>query len=77
MVTLYTYDSPTVLQDREITCKMLKSSTANAAVRFGTGYFNPTKEYLDIILKESKASYTLLVSCIPECRPLKSAYTCK
>ena len=60
-----------------MTCKMLKSATANAAVRFGTGYFNPTNEYLDIILKESRASYTLLVSYIPEGRSLKSSLVCR
>ena len=49
------------LQDREMTCNFLKSAVPIGAVRFGTGYFNPTKEYLDIILNGSKASYDVLV----------------
>ena len=50
------------LKDREVTCKMLKSAAPSSVVRFGTGYFNPTKEYLDIILNGSKASFDVLVS---------------
>ena len=45
-----------------MTCKILKSTAPTSAVCFGTGYFNPTKEYLDIILNGSKASYDVLVS---------------
>ena len=45
-----------------MTCKILKSAAPTSAVCFGTGYFNPTKEYLDIILNGSKASYDVLVS---------------
>ena len=44
-----------------MTCKMLKSAAPSSVVRFGTGYFNPTKEYLDIILNGSKASFDVLV----------------
>ena len=44
-----------------MTCKILTSAAPTAALRFGTGYFNPTNEYLDIILNGSKASYDVLV----------------
>lgn len=43
-------------QDREVTTKLLKSGSKNSMFKFGTGYFNPTADYLDVILNQSNGA---------------------
>jgi hypothetical protein len=49
-----------VHQDCEVTTKLLEAGQKGSTFKFGTGYFNPTAEYLDVILNRSAASYDLL-----------------
>eukprot|EP00095_Tigriopus_kingsejongensis_P005869 maker-scaffold38_size502422-snap-gene-2.20 protein:Tk05869 transcript:maker-scaffold38_size502422-snap-gene-2.20-mRNA-1 annotation:"GI22216" len=49
-------------QDQKVTSKLLESGVAGSSFKFGTGYFNPTPEYLDTILHQSQAEYKILMA---------------
>lgn len=49
-------------QDSEMTTKLMKSTPSGSSIRFGTGYFNLTQEYLHVIMHQSKANYELLMA---------------
>ena len=49
-------------QDRQMTRTLLESGVEKSGLKFGTGYFNPTEEYLHSILHKSKSNIDLLMA---------------
>lgn len=49
-------------QDQRLTSKLLETGSKDSSFKFGTGYFNPTPEYLQTILEKSFAKYDILMA---------------
>lgn len=48
--------------DNQLTKRFLRSGESGSQFKFGTGYFNPTQDYLDIVLNQSRANYDFLMA---------------
>ena len=49
-----------IKHDSDLTEKFLQSGAEDAKFKFATGYFNLTKEYKNVMLNSSQASYDVL-----------------
>ncbi|XP_015912988.2 CDP-diacylglycerol--glycerol-3-phosphate 3-phosphatidyltransferase, mitochondrial isoform X2 [Parasteatoda tepidariorum] len=51
-----------IRQDEQVVEKFLRLAEPNSCIKLASGYFNLTNHYMSIILKSSKALYSLLVA---------------
>lgn len=64
-----------IKDDFTYTCKLISSSPAGSSMRLASGYFNLTKEYIDILLNKSKSDVQCNVLMASE--PVNSFYRAK
>ena len=51
-----------VRQDQRVTKRILEEATEATAIKFGTGYFNLTEEYMESLLQRGRAKFDLLMA---------------
>ncbi|XP_055953911.1 CDP-diacylglycerol--glycerol-3-phosphate 3-phosphatidyltransferase, mitochondrial-like isoform X1 [Argiope bruennichi] len=59
LLQMYTFG---IRQDEQVTEKFLRLAEPNSCIKLASGYFNLTNHYMNIILKSSKAFFSLLVA---------------
>ncbi|GBM62409.1 CDP-diacylglycerol--glycerol-3-phosphate 3-phosphatidyltransferase, mitochondrial [Araneus ventricosus] len=59
LLQMYTFG---IRQDEQVTEKFLRLAEPSSCIKLASGYFNLTNHYMNIILKSSKAIFSLLVA---------------